>query len=72
MPVKYEKEILSIFEEMYEDWYDEEDKKEFNRMMLEETGQTMQSMSDNIEIGVKNGYSPSEQIETAKVVFSRL
>jgi hypothetical protein len=70
--VKYEKEILKIFEEMYEDWYDEDDKKEFNRMMLEATNQTMQSMSDNIQIGVDNGYSVEEQIEIAKVVYSKL
>jgi glutathionyl-hydroquinone reductase len=65
MTVKHESAILEMFEQMYEDWYDDDDKKLFIQSLLTETGETMQSISDKIERGVKNGYSSELQIAIA-------
>jgi hypothetical protein len=68
--MKYKKEVEELLKELFlESWMDENDWVVF----LEETqrvgGISIDDISKDIEIGVKNGYSPERQIEILKQIL---
>jgi hypothetical protein len=60
--IKYEKEIDKILSWFHEDWMNEDDKKELNNILLEEIGLSYESLSNDIEKGVNNGFSVEKQL----------
>jgi hypothetical protein len=68
--MKYKNEVEELLKELFhENWMDENDWVVF----LEETqrvgGISIDDISKDIEIGVKNGYSPERQIEILKQIL---
>jgi hypothetical protein len=62
--MKYETEINEMISIMIpkEDWMNDEDYQEAIDLSLKLIGTDIQGMSDAIEEGVKNGYSPAVQV----------
>jgi predicted transcriptional regulator len=65
--IKYEQEIKEIFKEIFD--IKEDDIEQFFVEIEKETSITIQRLSDEIEIGVKNGYSMESQFEILKIVL---
>ncbi len=68
--MKYKNEVEELLKELFhESWMDENDWVVF----LEETqrvgGISIDDISKDIEIGVKNGFSPEKQIEILKQIL---
>lgn len=66
--MKYKKEIDELFEELFfEEWMTTDDYEEvvdaFNR-----AGYTKQRFSDEIDVGIKNGYSIETQFELIRQI----
>lgn len=71
LPVpKYMREINQILDSLYEDWMDDDDKREFRQQAFKLIGCNTQCLSDQIEEGVKNGYPASTQVELIKKLIS--
>ena len=71
--MKHEKEIDSILRELlYESWMSEKDYLEVLDMSLKMIDTTKQSLSNDIETGVKNGYSVGQQMEMLKQILSNV
>ena len=70
--VKYENEIDALLRDFLydESWMDDEDYKEVIETTFETMGITKQKISDDIEIGVKNGYTVEQQIILLKRVLN--
>lgn len=69
--IKYEKEIDKMLKDLlFENWMDEEDFQEILKLTFEKLGITKRKLSDDIEIGVKNGYSVEYQTELFKRIVS--
>ena len=68
--IKYENEIDALLRDFLydESWMDDEDYKEVIETTFETMGITKQKISDDIEIGVKNGYTVEQQI----ILFKRV
>ena len=58
--------IMSIFEDLYEEWMSEEDRIEFVRELMEEAGVSFSTLHSDIEIGLNNGYTIKQQVKIAK------
>jgi len=71
--MKYEAEINNIISEVFpkEDWMTEDEHKEISGKTFEVMGISKQELSNQIEIGVKNGYSVSEQMNIIKMAFNK-
>jgi len=68
--IKYEKEIDSLMRDLlYESWMNEEEHQEIVKFTFNALGITKQKLSDDIEVGVGNGYSVNQQIEIIKNVL---
>jgi hypothetical protein len=70
--VKYENEIDALLKDLLYDerWMDDEDYKEVIEETFKIIGITKQKLSDDIEIGVKNGYTVEQQIVLLKRVLN--
>ena len=70
--IKYENEIDALLRDFLydESWMDDEDYKEVIETTFETMGITKQKISDDIEIGVKNGYTVEQQIILLKRVLN--
>lgn len=66
--MKYETEIDNLLKELLydESWMDDEDYKEVIDLTFKTMGITKQKLSDDIEIGIKNGYTVKQQIDLLK------
>ena len=68
-PIKYEKEIDKLLKDLfYATWMDDEDYKEVIDETFKVMGITKQKLSDDIEIGVKNGYTVEQQFQLFKIL----
>lgn len=61
--MKHKETIDKIFEYLYEDWMDDIDKRNFRDSVFEELNVSEEHLSNLIEEGIRNGYSPDQQIE---------
>ena len=70
--MKHETEIDKLLKELLydESWMDDEDYKEVIDLTFKTMGITKQKLSDDIEIGIKNGYTVEQQIELLKQVLN--
>jgi len=70
--VKYENEIDALLKDLIYDksWMDDEDYKEVVEETFKILGITKQKLSDDIEIGVKNGHTVEQQIALLKRVLN--
>jgi hypothetical protein len=70
--MKYETEIDNLLKELFyqESWMNDEDYKKVIDLTFKIMGITKQKLSDDIEIGVKNGYTVKQQIELLKRVLN--
>jgi hypothetical protein len=69
--MKHETEIDNLLKELlYESWMDDEDYKELIELTFKTMGITKQKLSDDIEIGVKNGYTVEKQIDLLKRILN--
>ena len=70
--MKYEIEIDKLLKELLydESWMDDKDYKEVIDLTFKTMGITKQKLSDDIEIGVNNGYTVEQQIELLKRVLN--
>jgi hypothetical protein len=69
--IKHEKEIDSLMRELFYDerFVTEDDYQEIIEETFATMGITKQQMSDEIEVGIGNGYSVGQQIEIIKNVL---
>ena len=64
--MKYEKEIDQFLRDViYEDWMNEEEYQEVLVEAMEQLGLSKETINDNLEIGVLNGYPVQMQLELA-------
>jgi len=70
--MKHEIEINKLLKELLHDesWMDDEDYKEVIDLTFKTMGITKQKLSDDIDIGVKNGYTVKQQIDLLKQVLN--
>ena len=70
--MKHEIEIDKLLKELLYDksWMNEEDYKEVIYLTFKTMGITKQKLSDDIEIGIKNGYTVRQQIDLLKQVLN--
>lgn len=60
--MKYEKEIDQLLRDLiYEDWMSEEDYNIVISEIFENLGINKEKLNDDLEIGLKNGYSIEDQ-----------
>ena len=65
--MKYEKEIdVFLREIIYESWMDENDYNEVINETFKQLGTNKEKLSNDIEIGIKNGYSIETQFALVK------
>ena len=55
-----------FFEGMFESWMDDQDKAEFILLSLQQSGKTLSDVNEEIETGIKNGYSIAQQLEAVR------
>ena len=69
--MKYETEIDNLLKDILydESWMNDEDYQKVIDLTFKEMGITKQKLSDDIEIGVKNGYTVEQQIDILKQVL---
>ena len=69
--MKYETEINEILNTAFpkESWMTDEDYQEIIEETFKQMGINKQKLSDDIEVGVKNGYTVEQQIDLLKRVF---
>jgi len=66
--MKYWNEIKEMFSPFFEYWMDEDDKDELIKEILKTIGTTPEKLANDIEIGIKNGYSLKTQIKLIKQI----
>lgn len=70
--MKYETEINEILNTVLpkESWMTDEEHKEVIEETFKQMGINKQKLSDDIEVGVKNGYTVKQQIDLLKRVLN--
>jgi len=69
--MKYKSEIDSLFRTIFfENWMDEEDYNNLIETIFKENNISYQSLSDDIEVGIKNGYGIETQIKLIESLFN--
>jgi hypothetical protein len=69
--MKHEKEIDNLLKELlYDSWMDDDDYNEVLDLTFKKIGMTKQKLSNDIEAGIKNGYTVGQQIEILKRVLN--
>ena len=64
--MKHEASINQIFELLYEPWMSDDDKAYVKTQLLESMGATMEKLDEELEIGVKNGFTVEVQLHLIK------
>jgi len=68
----YETEIDTLLKDLlYKSWMSNEDYEEVIAKTFKIMGITKQKLSDELEIGVKNGYSIEQQFQLVKIVLNK-
>jgi hypothetical protein len=68
--VLFQDEINSFLKELfYESWMDEDDWVMFLDELEKQSGASIQSLSNDLQVGLKNGYSIEKQFELARAVL---
>ena len=72
--MKHEAEIDELLKELFydESWMTEKDYKEVMDLAFNTMGITKQTLHDDIEVGIKNGYTVRQQIELIKQIYSKV
>jgi adenylate kinase family enzyme len=70
--VKYQAQIDEMLSCLYEDWMDEDDKKEFIEEIFNRLDLNYEKLNSQIEEVIKNGYSVEQQLEAVKVLLKRM
>lgn len=69
----YKKEVEKMLRDLFqEDWMDEDDWIEFLVELEKMANVSVETLSEQIEIGVKNGHSVEKQMELIKLIFDKL
>ena len=69
--MKYEKEIDQFLRDIiFEDWMNEDDYNEVITEVFKQLGTNKEKLNDDIEIGIKNGYSIETQFTLVKRVLN--
>lgn len=67
----YKEELLNFLSEMFrEDWMDDSDWEEFIHF-IEIQGVSLDKMLNDIEIGIKNGYSIDYQFDLLRKILKK-
>lgn len=62
--IPYQKELEDILIKLRPDWmYSNEDWEEYKDLLFKATGLSIEGLSDNIQNGIKNGYSLEFQLK---------
>jgi hypothetical protein len=61
--MKHEASLNQIFEMLYEPWMSQDDKDYVKSELLKSMGVTMEQLDEDLETGVKNGFSVEIQLE---------
>ncbi len=69
--MKHEISINQIFEMLYESWMNQEDKDYVKTELLKNMGVTMEQLDEDLETGVKNGFSVEVQLELIRKFISK-
>ena len=68
--VLFQDEINSFLkEQFYESWMDEDDWVMFLDELEKQSGASIQSLSNDLQVGLKNGHSIEKQFELVRVVL---
>lgn len=67
--VKYYDAIIEMFEPLYESWMDDTDKEEFIVELIASQNKTLSILSDEIDIGISNGYTVEQQVEIGQLII---
>jgi flagellar biosynthesis protein FlhB len=68
--IKYEKEINKFLRDLfYENWMTEDEFNEIISESFKRLNTNIEKLNNDIEIGIKNGYSIETQFELVKIFF---
>lgn len=68
--VLFQDEINAFLKELfYETWMDEEDWSMFLEALETQSGVSVQSLSNDLQVGLKNGHSIEKQFELVRTVL---
>ena len=71
--MKYEKEIDQLLHDLfYDDWMRDDDYNQIISEILKEANTSKQELSDQLEIGLENGYSIDNQIKLLKASLNMI
>jgi len=71
--VLFQYEINSFLkEQFYESWMDEDDWAMFLDELEKQSGASIQSLSNDLQVGLKNGHSIEKQFELVRVVLKNI
>lgn len=70
--MKHENEINKLLSDLFrEKWMDDDDWSEMLSEVFRKSGLSIERLSIDIEIGIKNGYSVEQQIEKIQEMFNK-
>lgn len=69
--MKHEASLNQIFEMLYEPWMSQEDKDYVKSEFLKSMGVTMEQLDEDLETGVKNGFSVEIQLELIRKFIAK-
>jgi hypothetical protein len=69
--MKHEASLNQIFEMLYEPWMSQEDKDYVKSELLKSMGVTMEQLDEDLETGVKNGFSVEVQLELIRKFIAK-
>lgn len=68
--MQYEKEIDGLLREFFlETWMSESDFNEMVDLVFQQTGVTKEKLSEDIEVGIRNGHSYEQQLKILRKLF---
>ena len=68
--VPFEKEITSFLKEVfYESWMDDDDWEFFLEELEKQTGVSIRSLSNDLQVGLNNGHSIEKQFDLFRTVL---
>lgn len=70
--MEYKKEIDEIFNLLRDDWMNDKDFENYKEVVIEETGMTYEKISEDISVGVKNGYPAELQIQMVQTILEQM
>ena len=71
-PVLFQDEINAFLKELfYDPWMDEDDWSMFLESLETQLGVSVQSLSNDLQVGLKNGHSIEKQFELVRTVLKK-